>query len=593
MKRMLPVLLTLLYTFTSYGVRPFEIRGVLPWHNFLSGPTAWNEEDYREYLDECRRQGINLIAFHNYTGGGERYLNYVEPMVRIQYKKVLPEAGFDHSGTARWGYLPMKVNDFAFKTGEHFSMPEGTAYFGADCSTLASTNEKRYELAQELMKKVLSMAHERHMEMAMGFEFGVAPPEYASIRTHDDMYWLGQGSIVYNPFDPDASGILYATIDNILETYAGIDWIYLWLNEHCMFGIDPEAALKNEQMRLYFQENRKHFTTETTDDNMLFLGVWAQAYIQKAYDYIKSKAPETKIVIGGWGAGYQMSNLLKGLNRTLPEDIVFSMLNPGQGAEPHPDYFKEIAQKRKIWAIPWLEGDASLWHLQPRVASLKEQVDMASGDGLQGVVAIHWRTREIKYNLEAFARFASNEANISAETFYREFCLKEYGERAAHQLAPLLIAADTEGSLNGIVSPVYYAYTPSWGRITATQEKVCQAFISVLNDCLSDEKNPEKLSNLAQLKATFEFTLLLDQTGRYMEPAWEIRENYLKGAAVDPASLELTKAKEMLQKAPLEKLFETFKYRNQSRSELGTLSSVNQRVWGEYLLLDEFLNTIK
>ena len=40
---------------------------------------------------------------------------------------------------------------------------------------------------------------------------GVAPPEYASIRTHGDMYWMGEGSLVYNPFDPDATGILYAT----------------------------------------------------------------------------------------------------------------------------------------------------------------------------------------------------------------------------------------------------------------------------------------------------------------------------------------------------------------------------------------------
>ncbi len=73
----------------SYA-QSFEIRGVLPWHNFLSGPTGWNEKDYEKYLDECRQNGINFIAFHNYTGGGERYFNYVEPMVKIQYKKVLP-----------------------------------------------------------------------------------------------------------------------------------------------------------------------------------------------------------------------------------------------------------------------------------------------------------------------------------------------------------------------------------------------------------------------------------------------------------------------------------------------------------------------
>src|SRR6056297_877855 len=101
---------------TTAFCQSFKIRGVLPWHNFLSGPTAWNAEDYEKYLDECEAKGINFIAFHNYTGGGERYFNYVEPMVKIAYKNVLPETSFDHTGTARWGYLPMKVKNFAFDT---------------------------------------------------------------------------------------------------------------------------------------------------------------------------------------------------------------------------------------------------------------------------------------------------------------------------------------------------------------------------------------------------------------------------------------------------------------------------------------------
>lgn len=58
-------ILLLLTTTTLVSAQPFEIRGVLPWHNFLSGPTAWNREDYEAYLDECGRNGINFIGFHN------------------------------------------------------------------------------------------------------------------------------------------------------------------------------------------------------------------------------------------------------------------------------------------------------------------------------------------------------------------------------------------------------------------------------------------------------------------------------------------------------------------------------------------------
>ena len=52
---------------------PFPIRGTLAWHNFLSGPTAWDEEDYQRYLDRLAALGLNLVAFHCYTGGAERY----------------------------------------------------------------------------------------------------------------------------------------------------------------------------------------------------------------------------------------------------------------------------------------------------------------------------------------------------------------------------------------------------------------------------------------------------------------------------------------------------------------------------------------
>ena len=97
---------------TSGSQPPFAIRGTLPWHNFLSGPTAWNEADYRAYLDDLKAQGLNFVGFHCYTGGAERYAPYVEPMIRLKYRDVLPQAGFDTSLTARWGYRPLAVQGF-------------------------------------------------------------------------------------------------------------------------------------------------------------------------------------------------------------------------------------------------------------------------------------------------------------------------------------------------------------------------------------------------------------------------------------------------------------------------------------------------
>lgn len=210
----------------------FNIRGVLPWHNFLSGPTSWNLSDYRIYLDECRKNGINFIGFHNYTGGGERYATYVEPMIKIEYKNILPQACFDNSMTARWGYLPMAVKDFAFDTGKIFQLPVGAEAFGNNGSITSHSSREHYEKAQSLMRDVLKMAHERGIRMAMGFEFGVIPSEYFSLNVAGDcFYWAGESNMIPNPKSQIAAEIHYAAIDDILNTYPDIDYIWMWLNE--------------------------------------------------------------------------------------------------------------------------------------------------------------------------------------------------------------------------------------------------------------------------------------------------------------------------------------------------------------------------
>lgn len=47
----------------GFAAEPFEIRGVLPWHNFLCGPTAWNKADYEAYLDHAKPKASTSSVF--------------------------------------------------------------------------------------------------------------------------------------------------------------------------------------------------------------------------------------------------------------------------------------------------------------------------------------------------------------------------------------------------------------------------------------------------------------------------------------------------------------------------------------------------
>jgi len=562
----------------------FALRGTLPWHNFLSGPTAWDEGDYERYLNRLKELGLNFVGFHCYTGGAERYAPYVEPMIRIEYRDVVPAAGFDTSLTARWGYRPLRVRDFAFGMGKVFPMPEGAEAFGARCAVLARDNEARYRRAQDLMRRVLAMAHERGIQMAMGFEFGIHPPEFASIVPPDS--WI-RGAMLPDPTHPASIEILRATIDDILRAYPSIDWIWLWLHEHTMYVGRPEMS--DEFRKLYAKEGSVF--EEAGNEGTRFTGVWSLAYIRQAYSYIREKSPNVKVAIGGWGGGTQLPDILLGLDKVLPKDIVFTCLNPNQGLSPQPAFLARIAGNRPVWAIPWLEGDQQLWHLQPRVARMREHVKLAHEQKLDGIVAIHWRTEETRLNLHTFAHFAREPSSpATVEAIYQQDCTAQFGERAGTTLAPILARIDREGLLGSPNSPEYFPYNPRWGRVDGQLKNRLKDLLATTESLRAQTEDARHRGNLDWLAANLQFTLLLDEVGQKLEPAYTLKDRWLTGK-IDPARLAAEKkaALSEFKAAPIEQLFQTYAGRVRSRGELGVLSALNQKLWLQYEELAQFL----
>lgn len=565
----------------------FAIRGTLPWHNFLSGPTAWNEGDYRAYLDELAARGLNFVGFHCYTGGAERYAPYVEPLIRIQYRDVVPEAAFDTSLTARWGYRPLAVRDFAFDTGKLFSLPAGAEAFGADGAVTARSNEERYRNAQTLMRRVVELAHARGIQVAIGFEFGVHPPELASIVPPESRI---PGAMLPDPTHPANVEILHATLHDLLTAYPGLDWVWLWLHEHSMFVAQPKLAGRLAE----FYEREKVNFGDAPNEHDVFTGIWSLAQIRQVQEYLAKHSPRTRLAIGGWGGGPQLPPVLRGLDRALPREIVFSCLNPGMGATGHAPVLAEVAARRPTWAIPWFEGDGSLWHLQPRAASVSAQVKAAYADKLSGVIGIHWRTEEIRANLEAFALTARDPVGAPpGEELYRRHCTERYGPAAAEALAPLLLRFEKENQLGCLSSPEFYPYSPSWGRMSAALAEELGAAISLIERLEPQTGSSEHRRNLAWLADNFRCALLLDEVGRKMESAYALKEKHLRGeVAGDELVQRVQAAGRELAAAPLEKLFRTFARRVRSRGELGELSSLSQKLWLQYRELDQFLQEV-
>ena len=567
----------------SVPAASMHVRGTLPWHNFLSGPTAWDEKDYERYLDRMQALGLNYVAFHCYTGGAERYAPYVEPLIRIEYRNILPEASLDTSLTARWGYRPLAIPDFAFGTDRLFPRPHGARAFGARAAVTARNNEERYALSQRQMRRVIQMAHDRGIQVAIGFEFGIQPLEFWS-AVPPGAYISGAG--IPDPTHPAAIEILRHTLDNLLGTYPDLDWIWLWLHEHTMY-----VGKSNYSQGLKAMLDREgHLFPPAGGDAGTFTGVWSLAYIRAAYDYVKLKSPRTRMAISGWGGGNQLTGVLLGLDQALPKDIVFTCLNPSMGLEPPPDFMATIAKNRDVWAIPWLEGDDALWHLQPRASLMLEQVKSARKQSLDGVLAIHWRTEETRANLEAFARAAQDpDAAPTAGEFYRQDSARQFGA-AGERIAPILDRLDQTRGWR-LASPEYFSYEPSWGRMNAAQRDQWSRDLADIRTAAAMAGTKTQRDNVAWLAAAFEFALLLDEVGRDIEPAYRLKQLCLQDrVSAGELAQAIKDVRASFQAAPIERLFRVYASRVRSRGELGVLSSINQKLGLEYRELKEFLD---
>ncbi len=562
----------------------FNVRGTMPWHNFLSGPTTWNERDYQKYLDWMREEKLNLLVLHAYTGGHQRYVTYVDPIVKIKYRNVLPDAQFDTSLTSRWGYRPLKIENFAFGTRKTFRTAGSSSIFGSNAALSAKTLDERYENAQTLLRRVIQMAHARGIQVAIGFEFGVYPPEIFSVLPFDSY----MSNLMPDPTHPASLDVLYQTIDEVLKAYPDLDQLWIWYQEH-EFRM-PHEPLSNALKNLLVRDGVL-FTGG--DQNLAFKGVWSLAYIRAARDYLRKRAQNVELVVAGWGGSSQLEGILEGLDRALPNDIIFSMLNPAWGQQSQPQYFKKLAGHRKLYVIPWLEGDYQLWHPQERVSLLREQILLARRQGVNGVIGIHWRTEDIRANFEAFAQFARNpEEAPSLREFYANHVRNTYGEAATKDLAPLLEEMDKERWFASLTSPEYLPYHPSWGRLSPELRTRYQSRLLTVSRLKLTASSSKFRKNLEWLANVYNFVLLLDQVSTSIEPAYKLRELWILKGRLGVQSADIARANQSLRSAPIEMLFKTYAARVRSRGELGVLSSLNQKLWLQYIELTSFMKQL-
>lgn len=433
----------------------FATRGLLPWYDFLSGPSAWNLPDYKLYVDRMVRLGLNFLGLHVYSNGPVTRSQGAEPFLSFRYHGVGHDAVLDTTQTARWGYLPMRTSDFAYGTDRYFA----GEVFGADAAVEAAGPHDAIIRAKALLAEALAYAKERGLRVCLGFEPSAIPAEIAralpdaskrSIRSV-----LGAQGIeeALDPRSAAAREILRLRLDDLLDTYPMVDAIWLWQNE--------DAA----------------WTIRRRDGDVLPFEVDS---LRQAYDYLKERAPGVQLVVSGWGAVHAHFDEL---HEALPDDVAFSALNHYLGASQTDEVYGRLGDRSR-WPIPWLEDDATLWHPQYHVHRFRNDIVRAREFGCDGMIGIHWRTRVIDHTTAYFAR-ALWEPDLDPADFYRRYAGEVVGVDGGAALAAAIEEIDRDHRWPGWFDEPTVA-RPEWDHGHSNEALAAFNPLPVADDLVAD-----------------------------------------------------------------------------------------------------------
>ena len=163
------------------------------------------------------------------------------------------------------------------------------------------------------------------------------------------------------------------------------------------------------------------------------------------------------LVISGWGGDRWMrfSDFYIGLDRTLPGDVIFAALDniDPSVATTVAEAYGKLSPARQRWPMPWWESDGAgtrrdQWGPQCNAGPLLPLCRDALAKNCQGMLAIHWRTRDVEEAAALQAQFAWNP-QLTYEQFFDDFAAAAMGGAGPPKWAPSTASLKPWPALHG------------------------------------------------------------------------------------------------------------------------------------------------
>lgn len=389
-------------------------RIVFNWHNFLSGCTGWNYEDWCSWIDQSAKMRFNTIMVHAYGNN---------PMFSFEYNGIKKDVGYlTTSMTGRdWG--AQHINDVR-------RLPGGGIFtgsvFGSDAALVP--DQQRGEAATKLMSKVFEHASEMSMKINFAIDvdtWSANPQNIIKSLPVDCRIKLSKQDIV-NPETEQGYQYYKAQVKSLLDSYPQITTITVWVRNESTVWRDIKAAQFPES----WQNEWKQLVDEHPEIQKDNFGPSTYAISKVVVAYQKAlkeiKRDDVSIANGSWNWSF-----LPTASIVMPENCTLIALDYGINfdSEETKNILSKVGSKRKLIPVVWAHHDDHRYMGKPYTPYpdfnklLKER--NASGFGI-----IHWTTRPLDLYFKSLAdQVWSRTENKKIGTTVSEYCKTVFGSQ--------------------------------------------------------------------------------------------------------------------------------------------------------------------
>lgn len=393
---------------------PLKDRRILfNWHNFLSGCTGWDLEQWQQWINMGVKTGYNMIMVHAYGNN---------PMHAFSFNGQTKQPGYLTTTLKGRDWGTQHVNDVRLLAGgELFSDAE----FGSKAAKVPE--EDRVNAATDLMQKVFRFAGKKEMDVCFALDVDTwmsNPQNIINTLPREALITIG-GYNTVNPDHPEGKKYYRAQLEKLFSDYPEIDMLAAWMRQPVknpglgsIWLLHESSTLPETWKKEYFEILRKH---PEIKDERPYPGIFAISKIVKTFREILDEIkPGTELALGSWRLYYpkQADPFMPEYCSFIPLDweVVFDRDTVIQE-------LTEVGKNRKLYPVVWAHHDDHRYVGRPYIPFAKFN-DLLDRSNAPGYGVIHWTTHPLdllftNYENQVWA----NSVNEPWETTIRNYSI--------------------------------------------------------------------------------------------------------------------------------------------------------------------------